>query len=145
MPHFTINISQAGPLLDVLIGVSQAKAKVLIDAGNPVPKPMLARALVDTGASCTVIDPETIKKLGLTPTGIGSTITATTGSVPHDAELYDISILIPIGSEFKGFPSVPIMALDLAPCGIQVLIGRDLLGQGLFIYDGLSKLYTLSF
>jgi len=145
MPHFTINLSQAGPLLDVLIGVSQAKAKALIDAGNPVPKSTPARALVDTGASCTVIDPETIKKLGLTPTGIGSTITATTGSAPHDAELYDISILIPIRSEFKGFPNVPIMALDLAPFGIQVLIGRDILSQGLFIYDGSSKLYTLSF
>ena len=105
MPHFTINISQAGPLLDVLIGVSQAKLKALIDAGNPVPKPMLARALVDTGASCTVIDPETIKKLGLKPTGIGSTITATTGSVPHDAELYDISLLFQSEANLKVFPA----------------------------------------
>jgi predicted aspartyl protease len=145
MPHLTLNLTQAGPLLDVLIGVSQAKEEALKKAGIPVPTLTPARALIDTGASGTVIDPDVIDKLLLTPTGKGSTLTASTGSVPHEADLYDISIHIPIQRTIKIFPSVPIMALELAPLGVQVLIGRDILNQGLFIYDGPTQKYTLSF
>ena len=44
MPHFTLSIDNRGPLLNVQLTVSGARA------GRPIPTPVAAKGLVDTGA-----------------------------------------------------------------------------------------------
>ncbi len=48
-----------------------------------IPNPVAVKGLVDTGASCTVIDPTVVQRLGLTPTGSTMILTPSTGSTPH--------------------------------------------------------------
>lgn len=57
MPFVTLPLSAAGPMMDVLVAVSAPLHHALQKAGKPVPPPQQARALIDTGASCTCIDP----------------------------------------------------------------------------------------
>jgi hypothetical protein len=94
--QFTLQLDPAnGPVLTVVIGVSVARGDALMTAGQPVPAGISARALIDTGASCTCVDPSILAKLALTPTGTVSVHTPSTGPAAHLAEQYDVSLIIP--------------------------------------------------
>lgn len=70
MTHFTLQIDPLrGPLLNAGVGVSEGREAALKAAGLPVPPIVVFRALVDTGASCTAIDPDILAPLGLSSTG----------------------------------------------------------------------------
>jgi hypothetical protein len=51
VPHFTLQISPGGPVLNAVVTVSQPKAAALQAAQQPIPTPVTIRALVDTGAN----------------------------------------------------------------------------------------------
>lgn len=147
MPHFTIPIGPGGPLFDAWVGVSQAKGVALKAANLPVPNLQKARALLDTGASCTCIDPGVLNALALTPKGTTKMVSPTTGNMPQDVNTYDVSIFIP------GVTSPPhvLQTLEVAECqllqqqGFHVLIGRDILGSFIFHYNGPLKLISISY
>src|SRR5205085_2512733 len=90
-----LQIDQNGPILNALIGVSEGRRAALTTANQPIPAAVRIRALVDTGASCTCVDPSVLQSLNLTPTGVTPVNTPSTGSTPHLANEYDVSILIP--------------------------------------------------
>lgn len=149
MPHFTLQLSPQGPLLLAFIGVSQARHAALTAANQPIPNAVQIQALVDTGASCTCIDPSVLQSLALTPTGIVTMNTPSTGTQPHTTQQYDVSIIIP-----GGLPThiplvvgnVPVVASQLAAAqGFQGLIGRDILAQCLFTYNGEMDQFTLAY
>jgi hypothetical protein len=136
-------------MLNGLVGVSNARRTALLAAGQDVPDPIKIRGLVDTGASGTCVDPSVLTTLGLTPTGSVTVNTPSTGSQPHTADQYDVSLAIP-----SAFPShVPLLVANLpvlcaelfAAQGFHALIGRDILSLCLFHYDGISKLFTLAY
>src|SRR6266446_1508046 len=95
MSHFTLQMGLEGPVLNAYIGVSLARAEALTKANQAVPNPVGIRALVDTGASCTCVDPVVFLSLGLTPTGSIAMFTPSTGANPHQADQYDVSLAIP--------------------------------------------------
>jgi hypothetical protein len=66
-----------------VLGVSKPRRDALVAAGQTVPPTQRITALLDTGASCTTVDPSVITALNLQPTGIASVITPTTGTVPR--------------------------------------------------------------
>lgn len=148
MSHFTLQIGSDGPVLNVLIGVSQAKADALTKANQPVPKAVPIRALVDTGASCTCIDPAVFTALSLTPTGSVAMFTPSTGATPHQADQYDISLLIPpaVPTDFPFvIRTLQVTASDLKIQGIQALVGRDILAGCVLNYNGTMGFFTLAF
>ena len=145
MPHLTFQLSPGGPLLDILIGVSEGRAEALKRASQEVPSLKKVRALIDTGASCSCIDLQIINSLGLTPTGSTSVQTASTGATPHNTDLYDIYLGIPLGSIICTFAITAVVALDLAHQGIDVIIGRDILKTALVIYNGEKGFFTLAY
>ena len=106
----------------------------------------MIRALVDTGASCTCVDPSVLANLNLTPTGSVSVNTPSTGATPHLANQYDIALIIPPN---KGVPlifqTIPVVASDLSAQGLQALIGRDILKGCLFTYNGDADVFTLAY
>ena len=58
MPIVSAQItSQSGPTLDVFVAVSSLRHQALLSANSPVPNPLPVRALIDTGASMTCVDP----------------------------------------------------------------------------------------
>jgi len=149
MPHFTLPITPAGPVMALYIGVSQAKRGVLTAAGLSIPPPILIKGLVDTGASGTCVDPAHIQQLGLTPTGTVPVLTPSTGATPHSANQYDVSIFIPGATQNHpvfSLQNVAVLESHLtAGQGIDALIGRDILAHCLLNYDGASGLFTIAY
>lgn len=150
MPHFTLQLSKQGPLLSAYIGVSQARGAALTAAGQPIPNPIPIQALVDTGASGSCVDPSVlVGALGLTPTGVVSVNTPSTGTQPHTAQQFDVSIAVPGAlptHQALIFHTVPVIASQLvAAQGFQALIGRDILAHCLLNYNGLTGLFTLAY
>lgn len=133
-------------MLVAFILVSQGRSKALIDAGAKLPEPVQIRALVDTGASCTCLDPEVLATLGLTPTGTTSVVTA--GGVPEERDVYDVALAIPSGKGEQVFFEHT-MAVVAAPLlksqGFHALIGRDVLSRCILNYNGSTKTYTLAY
>jgi hypothetical protein len=94
MPHLTLQIGPGGPLLDVLVSASAPRQTALTQAGQPVPPAQTARALIDTGASVTAIDPTILTALALTPTGQTTIHTPSTGNHGHSCSTYDIHLTL---------------------------------------------------
>lgn len=134
-------------MLIAVLEVSQARAKALAAAGQPVPKMQVMSALVDTGASCTCVDPAIIQALGLTPTGSTLMFTPSTGAQGHLTDQYDASLKIYCTRQQVPLEIsvIAVVASDLRVQGIDALIGRDVLKFCLLSYDGQSGFFTLAF
>ena len=147
MPHFLLNHSQTGPLIDLYVALSTPRLQ-LLQAGNPqavLPQPKLVKALVDTGASHTSIDLSLVQDLNLIPSGVASLITPTTGNVPCDALCYDVAVHIPFPTGILWTQGLWVVTgLELHHQGFDVLLGRDILANGMLIYDGVHQQFTLS-
>lgn len=57
MPHFTRQFQDHAPIVDAVFHVSEPRLKALTEAGVEIPKPVVGQALIDTGASCSCVDP----------------------------------------------------------------------------------------
>jgi hypothetical protein len=104
------------------------------------------RGLLDTGASLTAIDPSVLTALSLTPTGTQLVNTPTTGTTPLVVDQYDVGFVIPSGSGVPLFSqTLPVIASELVVAqGFHALIGRDILSQCVFVYNG-SGFFTLAY
>jgi hypothetical protein len=135
-------------MIAAFVGVSQARAQALTDAGQSVPQPVPIQAMLDTGASNTCVDPGVLDQLGLSPTGVIQMVTPSTGSAPAQAEQYDVSLVI---FSMLGHPpllhlTIPVTKSHLhALQGFHALIGRDVLKGCLLAYDGQSGLFSLAY
>ncbi len=146
MAHFTIQVSPRGPIVDALVGVSVPRRDALVAAGQAVPNVMQIRGLLDTGASHSAMDPMILNTLGLTPTGTVLVNTPTTGSAPVSVDQYDVAFMIPVANSPPLFnKTLPVTASELyAAQGFHALIGRDILSQCVFVYNG-SGFFTLAY
>jgi hypothetical protein len=145
--HFSLQIAAEGPILSALVAVSEARHAALKAAEQPIPAPVPIRALVDTGASCTCVDPSVLAALNLTPTGQAFLNTASSGQTPHSADVYDIAFAIPTGDRVPLFlRNVPVVATELLDAqGFHALVGRDILEHCVLIYNGDIGFFTLAF
>jgi len=68
---------------------------------------------------------------------------------PHNAEQYDIALIIPpgvAGQPLLIFQTIPVVSSDLVNAqGFHALIGRDILEQCLFVYNGSVGSFTLAY
>jgi hypothetical protein len=147
MPFVTLPFDHVGPLIDVFLVVSRPYHDALIAAGKPVPPAVCARLLIDTGATCTNIDPTVISKLGIASRGTVPVHTPSTGATPHMTAQYDVGLVIPLGKsgQVHCINALPVLASNLACQGIQGLLGRDVLQRGIFTVNGVERIYLLGF
>jgi len=97
MPHFTIPLSPQGPIVDAGIMVGDARQAALEAAQQEVPNPQMIRALIDTGAGISAVDPAVLKALGLSQTGEAEIHTPSTKGVAVTTPTYDVKIAILAG------------------------------------------------
>ncbi len=149
MPHFTLPIESQGPMFNAIVGVSAPLRSALIEANQPIPNSIPVRALIDTGASCTCVDPSILQRLNLTSKGDIPVSTPTTKGTPVAVSQYDVSIAVPpanSGQPTLTFGTIPVACIELIDHqGFHVLIGRDILSHCLFVYNGSTGLFTLGF
>lgn len=139
MPHFTLTFTQGAPMINAVVMVSAARRAAIEALKQPVPQPQAIRALVDTGASHTCIDPTVLQALQLQPTGSIPIHTPSTGGTPMSADTYDIGLMIPGPPATLPFvrANMQVSAMDLiSGQGLQMLLGRDVLSQFVMTYNG---------
>lgn len=148
MPVIVEALQASGAIVDVSLGWSRSRAIQLRRAFHPVPPPVAARAILDTGAEITCVDMALVQALGLPSGGTGLANVPAHGGVSlasmHDAGL---SIVHPSGN--PGFNLVvrdlTVLELNLGPIGYQVLVGRDVLARCRFLYNGQGNRFRLAY
>jgi predicted aspartyl protease len=130
-----------GPLIDVVVMNSQT----VIDAGRAIgldyPPALKMRALLDTGASVTVISKKFAEHCRLFQTNEGSEISAI-GAIHHCGE-HAGSVSFP-GTKLRSFDPIRIVSAVFAKeRHYAILIGRDILRNWTISFDGRSRRITI--
>ncbi|MFZ0226565.1 MAG: aspartyl protease family protein [Mycobacterium sp.] len=132
------DLEHDGPLLAVDLSISSALQRSLEAQKQHVPQSVRCNGLIDTGSSRTVIRLGLARKLRLNPV---STVRARTASGAEEAcGVYSVQLILPNGSTADLTQAVE---LPLQEPGIDVLIGRDILSQGMLVYLGTKNEFTL--
>jgi hypothetical protein len=146
MPHVTFPATADGLVVDVLIGLPGSAMQSLQQSGQSIPPPLLIRGLLDTGADATALSAACAQRLGLSPIARVSTQTAA-GSVIVDQFEISFSISAPhrTGGVLSVRPDLRVTQwLNPSP-GLDALVGMDVLSEGLLIFDGPGRQFTLAF
>ena len=147
MPHLSGTITPWGPLILVVVGPSAPRIQALTAAGQTPPTAIVARLVVDTGASLTAIDCTILQQLGLTSKGTTPVHTPSTAGVPHNANQYDVGIIIfgLMNAIVHAAPALPVIDGNFKAQGIDWLLGRDVLATSRMSYNGMDGWYGISF
>lgn len=131
---------QRGPVLQATISLFQGMAEQLAQQGVQLPAPVTGAALIDTGAGMTCIDSAIAESMGLPVVDVAMMTSASHANTQQN--------VYPITIEFTGFPiridAPRAMGAVLAPQGLALLIGRDVLQHTLLVYNGITGQITLS-
>ncbi|MFY9511082.1 MAG: aspartyl protease family protein [Rubrivivax sp.] len=120
------------------IGPSNARRRTLQRQGRPVPPPVQASLLIDTGASMSLVDAAVMRSLQLTPTGATLYHSTSTNGVAQPCDIYDVQFIL------GGVATPSTLRIDplaiMAPAFInhpfEGLLGRDVLGQLQVAWNG---------
>lgn len=142
MPSFTTqvpNLQAIGPVVEARVAIGSFLETSLKQQSQPIPTPATVRAMIDTGASGTVIQDNIPSMLGLQPVGVSFINTPSSTNVR--CYEYLIRLVFPNNVVVEG----PVIAAPLKGQQIQCLIGRDILAHGVLIYIGYTHTFSLSF
>jgi predicted aspartyl protease len=142
VPSFTSQVSNlqaVGPIVELRIAVGAAVESALRKAGTALPGPVPAVAMIDTGATGTVIRQGLAAQLGLNPVGV--THISTPSSTNVACYEYVVRLLFPNNVLVE----TTVLEAPLQGQHIQCLIGRDVLAHGVLVYIGYGNLFSLSF
>jgi hypothetical protein len=139
-------MSPDGPTLEVVVSLAGHQLAALQQAGAAFPRALPLRALIDTGADVTAIDPSVMQQLGMVSHLKASTLTAA-GQV--EVKLYEVSMTIsgPLGPVGPVFVRPTLLVTELAAPlpNLAVLIGRNVLAECLYLQDGPGGYFLLAF
>jgi predicted aspartyl protease len=128
------DLQQDGPWMWISITNPKMELEEARSVGLEFPKPLRMKALVDTGASLTVINPEVAKTWKLRQTGFAKIVAA--GSSGTYAE-HAAAIEFP-DTNLRGFDPIRVVACPIVGQWFSCLIGRDILRRWHVSYDGRS-------
>ena len=134
-----IALHQRGPALQVNVTIEANAGKGLAAQGKTLPPPKVGLALIDTGATGTCIDEQAAQELGLPVIDVAMMTSAT--HKDQQCKVYPVQISIP-GMLTLNSPRT--IGAALAPQGLLVLIGRDVLRNCCLFYNGPMGQITLS-
>ena len=134
-------LESRGPILQVNLSVASAFADQLLKENKPVPQAITGFALLDTGASCTCIDDDAAKKLGLPV--IDKVKMSSASHNESEKNVYPAIIEV-LGMPMK-INADRVIGASLAAQDLLVLFGRDLLSNFTLFYNGANGEFTISF
>ena len=134
------NMAEAGLVIPVRISPSFPIIELSKKRKQEAPKPIELIALVDTGATRTVVREGICKKLNLIPR---NRVLISTAGEPCYADEFDVAVFFPMLN--IGFETIFVLEAPLTGQNITCLIGRDLLSKGILFYNGFDNAYTLGF
>lgn len=134
------NMVQAGLIIPVLLTPSLPIRKLLEKSKIGLPEAVELSALVDTGASRTVVRSGVCRRMNLIPR---NRIQISTAGTPCLADEYDVALIFPMLN--MRFDPLFVLEAPLTGQNITCLIGRDLLSKGILFYNGFDNSYTLGF
>jgi hypothetical protein len=145
MPIHNGTILTDGALIEILVGVAPAVWHAATTAGQNVPGPFRVSALIDPGTSQTCIDQGLVTSLGLVAQGTRAFYTPTAGGVAQTLEEFEVTLTLlhPAMNFSRG--GLRVVAATLAVQGFEVLLGRDVLRDCLFVYNGPAGTFSLAF
>jgi predicted aspartyl protease len=125
-------LQKDGPRIFIEISAPASALQEGRSSGLEFPPPFGITAVIDTGASLTVVNPEVAEKCKLRATGF--TIVA---SIEKKARYHQHAAWIRFpDSELKDFHEIPVVACKIAQQPYACLIGRDILRNWLLSYNG---------
>lgn len=139
-------ISPAGPVVPLQLHVSSGRRQALLRAGQAVPPPVPLAGLLHTGASCTVIDRQLLRRLGLSPTGVMKFKASPQGMAVELSDAYDVALSLVVGA--TAYPLAdPLNVLEggFGQPEFQALIGRDVLARLKVELDGPTRQFSVLF
>lgn len=148
MPSISVPLTPIGALLIVNIGISVPRQAAMQKSGLQIPPPATGTFLLDTGASTTCVDPKLVRRLGIDPSGSIMMQTPSTNGTAVACNQYDVSLYVPPsvpGTLGLLIPAIPITETMLSTQGIDGLLGRDVIDSNVIIYNGSTRIMTLSF
>lgn len=148
MPTLSSRLEPAGAVVDLEIGWSAGGVRTQRAALRPVPPSIHARGLIDSGAEASCVDSRLINALGLSLLSYKLVNLAAAGGITVGAE-YEVGVAIkhPSGDVRRDFivPDLTVIELPLRGLGLDVLLGRDVLGLCRFLYDGPKNRFRLTY
>lgn len=135
------DLLERGPVLNIEISVPLALTKIWEKQNLDLPSPQPGNALVDTGASCTCVDRDVIKKLMIPSIGIERVYTPQGNEEQHK---YPVRVAFP-GTTLPFVEFGSAYGAVLKEQGIIALIGRDLLVHFSLAYNGPGGFVTLAY
>lgn len=148
MPRLNGPLSALGALVEIRIHLGRTEVQRLRSALRPIPPAVFLRALIDTGAESTCMEPAALAGLGLPFTGVGlAHAPALTGWTPAAQCEADLTILHPSGSTHLDWelPDLVVLELPIGVLGYQALIGRDVLNKCDLHYLGTQGAFALDY
>jgi hypothetical protein len=150
MQTLNIPIGPEGPLVDVLIGLAATAVQTLRSQGRPVPSPVTARGLIDTGAEVSCADPQLLAPLVSAGLQVGRYVFANAPALGGvNAAEYFVSLTV-VHSSGNARANLVLRNQELVeqPVGqlsYQVLIGRAVLDRTLHVHNGPAQQFTLAY
>lgn len=135
-------LQQIGPVFEAEIAIPSALEQILTQKQQAIPAPIKGHALIDTGATFSAVDESAMLRLGVPPVGLIQTGTA---DGQHLANSYPAKFTLLIASGSISFESPRATGVNLKAQPYVALIGRDVLANGILIYNGGMGIVTLAF
>jgi hypothetical protein len=148
MPQIAGPLVPEGAIIGILVGLSRSDVLNLRLALGPVPQPMQLRALVDSGADVTCLDPSVIQALALPwDRPALANMPATVGLMPSSLYRAGVNLVHSSGNTKLDFVAADLLIceLPLGLLGYDAVIGRDILDRLRFLYDGPGRSFSLDY
>jgi len=147
MPVLSLEVDHAGrPLLELYVTMGASHAQDRRAAGLPVPGALAVVALLDTGASRSVLALSVVAQLGLVSIGKTDVFTASSGDSPATLEVFAVDLAL--SGDRPGPFAVGLEVIGSNTLGgvqVRMLLGRDVLDRCLLAYDGPNRRFALAY
>jgi hypothetical protein len=142
MPIIRVPIGADGPVIDVGLWLPRALSHALVAQGMVVPPPQTIRALIDTGADQSAIHPNALATIASPPSGTILVRRPTSITSVRRVNLHDVRLMFGGTADSRPRSSwieVESAAVVPADPSVLALIGRDMLANCQFVYDGFKS------